>query len=79
MIPWEFQHRLMVVDLDKKVVRKQRIIRGKILKLNKTRTRAKELVSTDAPNLWKTFKDGVLKVCDKVYGKKNSRRHVVVE
>ena len=26
--------------------------------------RVKELVSTDASNLWKTFKDGVLKACD---------------
>ena len=34
----------------------------------------KELVSTDASDLWKTFKDGVLKVCDEVCGKKKSRR-----
>ena len=42
MIPWELQHRLVVVDLDKKVlskvVRKQRIIRRKIWKLNENRT-----------------------------------------
>ena len=25
--------------------------------------KVKELVSTDAPDLWKTFKDGVLKAC----------------
>ena len=52
----------MVVDLDKKVlkkvVRKQRIIRRKVWKLNENRTsirfekRVKELVSTDAPDLW---------------------------
>ena len=41
VIPWESQHRLVVVDLDKKVpvlkkiVRKQRIITRKIWKLNK--------------------------------------------
>ena len=37
VIPWELQHRLVVVDLDKKVlkkVRKERIIRRKIWKLN---------------------------------------------
>ena len=34
----------------------------------------KELVSTDAPDLWKTFKDGVLKACDEVCGKKKFRR-----
>ena len=38
VIPWELQHRLVVVDLDKKVlkkgVRKERIIRRKVWKLN---------------------------------------------
>ena len=84
MIPWELQHRMVVVDLDKKVlkkiVRKERIIRRKIWKLNENQTRVrfekrvKELVSTDAPDLWKTFGDGVLKACDELCGKKKSRR-----
>ena len=84
VIPWELQHRLLVVDLDrtvlKKVVRNERIIRRKIWKLNKNQTRVrfekrvKELMSTDAPDLWKTFKDGVLKACDELCGKKKSRR-----
>ena len=80
VIPWELQHRMMVVDLDKKVVRKERIIRRKIWKLNENQTRVrfekrvKELVSTDAPDLWKTFRDGVLKACDELCGKKKSRR-----
>ena len=34
----------------------------------------KKLVSTDAFDLWKTFKNGVLKACDEVCGKKKSRR-----
>ena len=61
-------------------MRKQWIIRRKIWKLNENQTRVtfvkrvKELVTTDAPDLWKTFKDGVLKACDKVCGKKKSRR-----
>ena len=42
VIPWELQHRLVIVDLDekvlKKVVGKERIIR-KIWKLNENRTR----------------------------------------
>ena len=69
MIPWELQNRLMVVDLDKKVlkkvVRKQQIIRRKIWKLNENQTRVrvetrlKELVSTDAADLGKTFNDDV--------------------
>ena len=84
MIPWELQHRMVIVDLDKKVlkkiVRKERIIRRKIWKLNENQRRVrfekrvKELVSTDAPDLWKTFRDGVLKACDDLCGKKKSRR-----
>ena len=31
-------------------------------------------MKTDASDLWKTFKDGVLKACDEVCGKKKSRR-----
>ena len=51
-----------------------------IQKLNENQTRVrfeksvKELVSTDAPDLWKTFRDGVLMACDKLCGKKKSRR-----
>ena len=60
-------------------MRKERIIRKKIWKLNENRTRVrfekrvKELVSADAPDLRKTFKDGVLKTCDEVCGKKCRR------
>ena len=84
MISWELQHRLVVVDLEKRVlkkfVRKQRIIRRKTWKLNENRTRVRfekrveELISMDASESWKTFKDGVLKACDKLCGKKRSRR-----
>ena len=66
VIPWELQHRLVVVDLDKKVLTKQRII-TKIWKLNENRTRVKEQVSTDAPDLWKTFKEGVLQAVMSVF------------
>ena len=84
MVFCKLQHRLVVVDLDKKVlkkiVRKQRILKRKIWKLNESRARVrfekrvKEFVSTDAPDLWKTFKDGVLKACDEVCEKKKYRR-----
>ena len=84
VIPWELQHRMVVIDLDekvlKKIVRKERIIRRKSWKLNENRTRVrfekkvKELVSTDALDLWNTFKDGVLKACGELCGKKKSRR-----
>ena len=44
---------------------------------NQTRVRfekrVKELVSTDTPDLWKTFKDGDLKTCNEVCGKKSRR------
>ena len=61
-------------------MRKERIIRRKIWKLNKNQTRVrfekrvKELVSTDAPDLWKTFKDDVLKACDEMCEKTKSRK-----
>ena len=48
-------------------------------KLNKTRTRVRfekrviELVSTNPNDLWKTFKDGILKACDEVCAKKSRR------
>ena len=83
VIPWELQHRMVVVNLDKKVLKKvvikEWIIRRKIWKLNENQTRVrfekrvKEHVSTDAPDLWKTFRDGVLKACDEVCGKKSRR------
>ena len=84
VIPWELQHRLVILDLDKKVskriVKKERIVRRRVWKLNEKPTReafeqrVKELVDTEEPDLWKTFKDGVLSACDEVCGKKTSRR-----
>ena len=45
VIPWKLQHKLVVVDLDKKVpkktVKKPRIIRRKIWKLNENRIRVR--------------------------------------
>ena len=74
VIPSELQQRLVVVDLDKKVLKKvvgkQRIMLNGSWKLNENQTRVrfekrvKELVSAVAPDLWKTFKDGVLKAWD---------------
>ena len=57
-----------------------KIERRKVWKLKEDDTRARfegrvgELVSTDAPDLWKCFKEGVLKACDEVCGKKKGRR-----
>ena len=42
MVPWEFRNRVVVVDLDNKVLerimRKKRILRRKLCKLNENRT-----------------------------------------
>ena len=35
---------------------------------------SEELVSTDAPDLWKCFKEGMLKAYDEICGKKKGRR-----
>ena len=66
VIPGELQHRLVVVDLVKKkvkkVVRKEAIERRRVWKLKEDDTRARfeervgELVSADAPDLWKCFR-----------------------
>ena len=70
VISGELQHRLVVTDLVKKkvkkVVRKEANERRKKWKLKEDDTReilegkVRELVSTDAPDLWKCFKEGVL-------------------
>ena len=80
VIPGELQHRLVVTDLvKKKVVRKRAIERRKVWKVKEDDTRARfegrvgELVSADEPDLWKCFKERVLKACDEVCGKKKGR------
>ena len=75
IISGELQHRLVVTDLVKKVkkvVTKKAIERRKVWKLKEDDTRARfegrvgELVSADRPDLWKCFKEGLLKACDEV-------------
>ena len=71
---------IVLADIDKmkirKVVRKTCEDRRKItlLKDVKITKRFKEkvtgLVDDGVPNLWGHFKDGILKVCDEVYGEK---------
>ena len=76
----ELQQRLVVTDLVKKkvkkAVRKKAIERRKVWKLKEddTRARFEWRVSTDAPDLWKCFTEGMLKACDEVCGKKKGRR-----
>ena len=80
VIPGELQHRLVVVDQVKKVMRKEAFERRKVWKLNADDTRARfeervgELLRADAPDLWKCFREGMLKAFDEVCGKTKGRR-----
>ena len=83
-IPGELQHRLVIVDVDqrklRRIVRKRMIEKRKVWKLKEEETRAKfqerveELVDMDAPDMWKSFKEGVLRACDEVCGKTRGRK-----
>ena len=90
VIPGELQHRLVVTDLVKKKVKKvaskKAIERRKVWNLKEDDTRATiegrvgEQVSTDAPDLWKFFKEGVLKACMwKEEREERSRGRMMVE
>ena len=54
----------MVVDLNKKILRRKRIMRRRMWKLSANQTRVrfenrvKELVSTEVSDMMKTLKDG---------------------
>ena len=78
VIPAELQHRLVVTDLVKKKVVRKEAIEGSKPKEDNTRARFEgrvgELVNADAPDLRKCFKEGVLKACDEVCGKKKGKR-----
>ena len=73
VIPWELQHRLLVVDVDKrklnKVVKKESRVKHMIWKLKerkmqeKFERRVEELVDVETTNLWESFRDGVLMAC----------------
>ena len=83
-IACEFQHALVIADMDKsrirKVVRKTCAERKKITLLIDVKIRKRfeekvnELVDVGATNMWGHFKDGALQSCDEVCGKKMGRR-----
>ena len=69
-------------------MRNEAIKRRKVWKLKEDDTRARfyervgELVSANAPDLWKCFREGMLKAYDEVCGKTKGRKdqeYVVVE
>ena len=80
-ISGELQHSLVVVYMVKKikvkkVVRKEAFERRKFWKLKEDDTRARfeervgELVTADAMDLWKCFREGMLKAFDEVCGQR---------
>ena len=83
-VPGELQHSIVIVDVDKKklkkIVKKKKTEKRRVWKLKEDETRRKfqhrvgELVDMDSPNLWKSFKEGVLRACDEVCGKARGRR-----
>ena len=85
VIPGELQHGMVVTDFIKrdvkKIIKRERIVRRKIWKLKekdiqkKFEKRVEELVNIEASDLWSSFKDGLLKACDELCGKKIVRRN----
>ena len=83
-IPGEFQHALVIADIEKRKIRKVMrntcaerrkitlLIDGKIRK--RFEEKVIKLVDVVAPNWWGHFNDGVLKACDEVCQKKRGRR-----
>ena len=61
-------------------MRTEAVERRMVWKLREKEARAKfeerveELVSVDTPDMWSSFKEGVLKACEEVCGKKKGRR-----
>ena len=84
VIPGKLKQRLVVVDQVKKkvkkVARKEAFERRKVWRLKEDDTRARfeervgELVRADALDLWKCFREGMLKAFDEVCGKTKGRR-----
>ena len=74
VIPGELQHRLVVVDVEerklKKSVKKSKRVRWKVWKLQEKEIkeeferRVVELVDAEAVDLWESYKNDVLKACD---------------
>ena len=62
-------------------MKNEQTVRRIVWKLNENNIKArfqervKELVDVDAPNIWNAFKNGILKACDEVGGKKKGRRN----
>ena len=66
VIPGELQHRLMVVDVEERKLKKKEI--------KEEFEQRVVVVDTEAVDLWESYKNGVLKACDELCGKTKRRR-----
>ena len=84
VIPGESQHRLVVVDVEKRKLKKSekksKRVRWRVWKLKEKEIeeefeqRVVELVDTEAVDLWEFYTYDVLKACDELCGKTKQRR-----
>ena len=84
VIQGELQHRLVVVDVEKRKLKKSgkksKWVRWRVWKLKRKEIkeefeqRVVELVDTEAVDLWESYKNGVLKACDELCGNTKGRR-----
>ena len=84
VIPGELQHRLVVVDVEKRKLKKSgkksKRVRWRAWKLKEKdikeefEQREVELVDSEAADLWESYKNGILKACDELCGKTKGRR-----
>ena len=87
VIPWELQHRLLVANVDKRklntVAKTDSRVKCMVWTLNERKMQEKfekkveELVDVETTNLWESFRDGVLKACNGLCGKKKVRKNGV--
>ena len=83
VIPGELHHRLLVVDVEKRKLKKSKKkskrVRWRVWKLKEKEVkeefeqRVVGLVDTEAVDLWGSYENGVLKACDKLCGKTKGR------
>ena len=81
VIPGELQHRLVVVDVEERKLRKSgkksEMVRWRVWKLKEKKIKeefAQRVMDTEAVDLWESYKNGVLKACDELCGKTKGRR-----
>ena len=56
----------------KRVVRRRKVWKLKKMRVSFEKKRVEELINAEAPDLWRSFKDGILKACDELCRKEGS-------